>query len=121
DTKCSSAVISFFRSSPVWSYRVGSIGQDHSSCAVSEAYAALMYSLFRQHLSHHPCAPSMNLSHALRQLGCQLPAAQVNVQKGRLDTSVPSEHRDLLNVPIRPRKVGKAQVPRGVRGELQDS
>ena len=80
-----------------------------------------MYSLFREHLLQHPRAPGVDLGHALRQLRRQLPSAQVNVEKSRLDASVPGERSDLLNIPIRPRQIGQAQVPRGVRGELRDA
>jgi hypothetical protein len=45
----------------------------------------------------------------------------MNVEMSRLNASVPGERSDLLNIPIRSRQIGKAQVSRGVCGELRDA
>jgi hypothetical protein len=56
--------------------------------------------------------------HPSRQFCSEFPTAQVDVEQGRLNSSMASEYRYLMNVPIRSSKIGKAEVARRVSGEL---
>jgi hypothetical protein len=55
---------------------------------------------------------------ALSQLCSELPTAQVDIEKSRLNASMPSKRGNFMDVPIRSSEIGKAEVAWCVRGEL---
>jgi hypothetical protein len=61
----------------------------------------------------------VNLRHSSCEFACQLPATQMNVKYGRLNISVPCEHRDLMDFPVRSRQIGQAQIPESMRREAR--
>ena len=61
----------------------------------------------------------MYFGHALSQLCSELPAAQVDIKKSRLNASMPSKRGDFMDVPIGSSEIGKAEVAWCVRGELR--
>lgn len=60
----------------------------------------------------------MYFRHPSRQLGGEFSTAQVDIEEGGLNASMPSKYRYLMNVPIRSRKIRKAEVARCVSREL---
>ena len=60
----------------------------------------------------------MYFGHALRQLRSEFAAAQVDIEKSRLNTSMPGKRGNFMNVPIGSSKIGEAEVARCVRCEL---
>jgi hypothetical protein len=80
-----------------------------------------MYSLFRECLLQYPGAPGVNLCHAFSQFQGQFATAQVDVEEGCLNATVPGESGDLMNIPLRSCQIRQAQVARTVSGELRNA
>jgi hypothetical protein len=70
-----------------------------------------------QHLADRRHPHRVYLCHALRKLLCQIAPAQMDVETGRLNTSMTRERCDFMDVPVCPGKIGQTQVSQGVRGE----
>jgi hypothetical protein len=63
----------------------------------------------------------VNLGHASCDFGAELSTAQMNVKQGCLDTAMPREPSDLMDVPVVAGQIRQTKVPGSVGSELQDA
>src|SRR5262245_7990496 len=88
------------------SYSSTTMGQIQSSCAGAE-------------FMRTPCQSLQDAgdesAHGGRQLPCEVPRTQVNVDHRRLHAPVTSKRSDLMNIPVSPGEISQTEVAERMR------